>query len=218
MEWWWGGEGYRYMMPLHPAGVDIWSTTFSLDEERYLFLNYRVIVEDLNGNVMVGNLMEVTIYLPPPVYNDPPVDDDGDIDDDMMPDDWEESVGLVVGSDDRFDDPDGDGYINLYEYENGTDPMDPGSHPTTGEEDNAPSFLAFLGGVALIIMVIIIMMIFFVLKKREEERRRVHHLETHHHRGQHLGSHHEAPHLDQHPAGGDRHHRHTSDVKQDGQL
>lgn len=219
VEWWWGGEGYRYLVPLHLTGVDMWSTTFSLDEKRYPFLNYRVIVEDLNGNIMEGNLMEVTIFLPPPVYEDPPVDDDGDIDDDMMPDEWEEAMGLVVGEDDRFEDPDGDGYVNLQEFENGTDPMDPKSHPQTEVNENAPSIFALLGGATLIIMLVIIMIIFFLLKSREEEkRRRMHHLDTHHHKGQQLGSHHKAPHLDQHPAGGHGHHDPPPAAKEDGEL
>lgn len=49
----------------------------------------------------------------------PFVDDDRD----LLPDEWERAVGLNVGDIDSFDDPDGDGLINLAEFIHGTDPF-----------------------------------------------------------------------------------------------
>lgn len=50
-----------------------------------------------------------------------PLDDDHD----QMGDRWEATYGLDTGRDDSMDDPDGDSFPNLFEYRNGTDPMDP---------------------------------------------------------------------------------------------
>lgn len=45
-----------------------------------------------------------------------------DSDDDGMPDSWESEHGLMPDSDDHLGDPDGDGYPNLEEFLNSTDP------------------------------------------------------------------------------------------------
>jgi subtilisin-like proprotein convertase family protein len=55
---------------------------------------------------------------------------DADTDDDGMPDGWEVQYGLDPLADDASDDLDGDGYTNLEEYIDGTDP--------TQEPDNYP--------------------------------------------------------------------------------
>jgi len=61
------------------------------------------------------------------------LDDDGD----GMPDDWEQQIidaasGGIYTIDDVLpnDDFDGDGFSNITEYEKGTDPTDPNSHPS----------------------------------------------------------------------------------------
>lgn len=50
-----------------------------------------------------------------------------DTDGDLMPDDWEATHGLAVGTDDAAADPDADGQGNLDEYLAGTDPQDAAS-------------------------------------------------------------------------------------------
>jgi hypothetical protein len=53
-------------------------------------------------------------------------DDDGD----GMPDTWENLYGLKSLVNDANDDKDGDGWTNIQEYNKGTIPNDPTSHPT----------------------------------------------------------------------------------------
>ena len=45
-----------------------------------------------------------------------------DLDGDGLPDAWESENNLAVNSNDASQDPDGDGFTNLQEYKNGTDP------------------------------------------------------------------------------------------------
>lgn len=54
---------------------------------------------------------------------------DPDSDDDGMPDSCEIINGLDIGANDAHEDPDGDGYTNIEECQNATDPQDPESHP-----------------------------------------------------------------------------------------
>ena len=56
-------------------------------------------------------------------------DDDGD----GMPDEWEILYGLNPLVDDAGDDKDGDNWTNIEEYNRGTLPNDPSSHPTRGK-------------------------------------------------------------------------------------
>jgi hypothetical protein len=57
----------------------------------------------------------------------PPQDED----EDGMPDTWETENDLDPGRPDHALDPDGDGYTNIEEYLNGTDPMT-GEPPASG--------------------------------------------------------------------------------------
>jgi len=52
-----------------------------------------------------------------------------DTDNDGLPDDWEKKYALSIGEDDSAADLDGDGFTNLEEFEAGTVPNDPKSHP-----------------------------------------------------------------------------------------
>lgn len=52
-----------------------------------------------------------------------------DSDLDAMPDEWEIKHGLNPNADDASQDTDADGFTNLEEYQAGTDPRDPNSHP-----------------------------------------------------------------------------------------
>ena len=53
-----------------------------------------------------------------------------DTDDDKMPDGWEVEYGLNPLANDASLDKDYDGYLNLQEYQAGSDPSDPNSHPS----------------------------------------------------------------------------------------
>ena len=61
-------------------------------------------------------------------YKTDPVD--SDTDDDGMPDGWEVTNVLNPLVNDAGDDADSDGFKNLFEYNKGTDPRDPLSHPS----------------------------------------------------------------------------------------
>ncbi len=52
-----------------------------------------------------------------------------DTDSDGMPDLYEIDYGFDIFVKDGLEDPDYDGYTNIQEYENGTNPMDINSHP-----------------------------------------------------------------------------------------
>ena len=58
-----------------------------------------------------------------------PDQSDPDDDNDGMPDEWEIANGLNPLLDDADIDADNDGFVNIEEYEAGTDPRDPNSHP-----------------------------------------------------------------------------------------
>lgn len=61
-----------------------------------------------------------------------------DEDQDGMDDDWERRYDLdPTDPTDADEDPDGDGFTNLEEFRNGTDPKDPDSHP--GGHDSGPA-------------------------------------------------------------------------------
>ena len=63
-----------------------------------------------------------------------------DSDDDGLPDQWESHFGLTLGSNDSDADTDGDGWTNLEEYEQGTDPTVNNRIPLlSGENGNAVS-------------------------------------------------------------------------------
>ena len=55
-----------------------------------------------------------------------------DDDNDGMPNEWEELYGLNPLVDDASDDPDNDGFSNIQEYRNNTNPKNPSSHPSKG--------------------------------------------------------------------------------------
>jgi hypothetical protein len=65
------------------------------------------------------------------------ITDPGDLDEDGLPDDWEEMYDM----DDPDSDSDGDGYTNLEEFENGTNPRrkdDSPEDPIDSDEDGLP--------------------------------------------------------------------------------
>ncbi|MBI4179812.1 hypothetical protein HY522_10370 [bacterium] len=69
---------------------------------------------------------------PPPEFQPPPVVSGGDADGDGIPDDWERENGLnPLDPRDAQQDPDRDGWDNLTEFHDQTNPRDPTSHGVT---------------------------------------------------------------------------------------
>ncbi len=80
------------------------------------------------------------------------VPDADDEDDDGMADSWERLNGLDANNSDDADfDADNDGYTNLEEFEEKTDPMDPADYPIDAVEDktNVQAMVAVGAGLAL---------------------------------------------------------------------
>ena len=84
---------------------------------------YAVSARNLLGEGPISEVVNATLPSPQP---------GNDSDSDGLPDEWEkEQFGnLTYGP---GDDPDGDGYTNLQEYLNGTNPTNPSDHPGTEE-------------------------------------------------------------------------------------
>jgi parallel beta-helix repeat protein len=89
-----------------------------------------------------------------------------DTDEDTMPDGWEHLNGLdPLDLSDADEDLDGDGFTNLEEYLNETDPDDPHSHPPV-EDDGESEDLDYLLYAALIAIVVVVLLIALVLTSR----------------------------------------------------
>ena len=94
-----------------------------------------------------------------------------DLDDDEVADGWEK---LHFGDTELYDakgDPDGDGYTNLKEYEEGTDPNDPDDHPPGKQDvvsgkgsDGFPLWIIIVIAVVLILGGLIIVVIVMIKK------------------------------------------------------
>ena len=101
-----------------------------------------------------------------------------DTDGDGMYDEWEERYGLDPRFSDGYLDPDHDGFVNLQEYWNGTDPMDSLSHPPrvvlAGEEEVGEERGNYYTLVTVIFLVVGLMvlaggLIYWRWRKREVE-------------------------------------------------
>ena len=92
--------------------------------------------------------------------------DPNDTDSDNLPDAWEiDNFGdLMQGP---SNDPDGDGYSNLAEYNENTAPMDATDFPSEDEEDNSGDNIALYAIIALAIIVIIVGLLVFMLNKNK---------------------------------------------------
>jgi hypothetical protein len=113
----------------------------------------------------VGNEVMKTFTLNVLIPPEPPKPTDRDLD--GMPDWWEVRYLTKVDEKDEMEDPDNDGYINLDEYLNLTDPQYAGSHPTDyyegeDDEDQGPfsgSMWALWALMALLVIAILVVMV-----------------------------------------------------------
>lgn len=98
------------------------SIRLTVESERHVLLEM-----DLDGN----DSYEVIRYILWQEINDYTSLDLADSDNDGMHDSWETLFGLDPSTDDTGDDPDNDGYLNLDEYQGGSDPQNILSIPAT---------------------------------------------------------------------------------------
>ncbi len=100
------------------------------------------------------------------------IDFDLDTDEDGMPDGWELYYGLdPYDPADAQEDPDGDGYSNLEEFEGFSDPTDIDSIPLEPKEE--PSALQYWWLIPILIALLIIAIVLFILlleEKKEEPK------------------------------------------------
>jgi outer membrane protein assembly factor BamB len=102
-------------------------------------------------------LLDNELYL----YGTSPLSSDSD--QDNMPDAWEIENGLNPLLDDSSKDPDSDGYTNIEEYQNGTNPFVFDPHPTSSGVAGFPMDLLLVGiGVSAIVLLVGIV----IFKKR----------------------------------------------------
>jgi hypothetical protein len=95
---------------------------------------------------------------------------DPDDDNDGMPDDWESQYELNPFVADAEGDLDKDGYTNAEEYEAGTNPTDPKSHPVIEKaERKKVDYTGVYIAVVVIIIVLIVAFIFSLLRKPKRE-------------------------------------------------
>jgi hypothetical protein len=92
-------------------------------------------------NVSVSDIGEFTDWknislIIKPNKGIPPFDPETDTDGDGMPDWWEFGNYLTLGFDDADEDPDRDGFTNIQEFQDGTDPWDKGSYPSFPDHDH----------------------------------------------------------------------------------
>ena len=97
--------------------------------------------------------------------NDPDSDDDG------LPDGWEIEHGLDPLDDGSIDinngpegDPDGDGYTNLEELQNGTEPDDATSKPKEVEEEDDEDYMMYII-IMIVVIIVLISLLAFALRK-----------------------------------------------------
>ncbi len=94
-----------------------------------------------------------------------------DTDEDTMPDGWEHSNSLdPLDPSDADEDLDGDGFSNLVEYQNGTYPDDPHSHPPVedGGDDKGFDYVLY-AAIALMVVAALVVVLVLVRRRKKEE-------------------------------------------------
>jgi parallel beta-helix repeat protein len=93
-----------------------------------------------------------------------------DTDEDTMPDGWEHSNSLdPLDPSDADEDLDGDGFSNLVEYQNETDPDDPHSHPPVEDEGDGGFDYVLYAAIALIVVAVLVVVLVLVKRRKKEE-------------------------------------------------
>jgi hypothetical protein len=114
----------RNQVVIPGATSSSYTLTTTIDDDGAMF---RCVVTNAAGDAF-SNEATLTVTLDTD-GDGVPDDQDDDDDNDGMPDVWENEHGLNPLVDDASGDADFDGYSNYQEYQFGTDPNDPNSHP-----------------------------------------------------------------------------------------
>jgi len=93
-----------------------------------------------------------------------------DSDNDLMPDWWEVKYFNNINEVGPDADDDKDGFTNLEEYEAGTNPRDPKSHPPKEEPDKPQAFNIIAISIAIILIVLILLILFMALMMRKKKK------------------------------------------------
>jgi len=93
-----------------------------------------------------------------------------DSDNDLMPDWWEVKYFNNINEVGPDADDDKDGFTNLEEYEAGTNPRDPKSHPPEEEPDKPQTFNIIAISIAIILIVLILLILFMALMMRKKKK------------------------------------------------
>jgi hypothetical protein len=150
----------QYTLTWYNNGQEVWLDDLQgLEFDNTYTVSFDKDVFDLAGNPLVNFtqysfIASINIYL--------------DSDEDGMPDGWEFYYGL--NPDDPSDGPedlDGDGYSNLEEFAEGTDPTDSKSFPRKDESSGLE--LWWLIPILISMLLISVILFVFLLKERKEE-------------------------------------------------
>ncbi len=99
----------------------------------------------------------------------------GDTDLDGLPDWWEELWQTQIETKDAREDPDGDGFTNLQEFENDTNPKNPRSHPPVEESVRDEGDLSVFDAEAwpfwvLLVVLLLAVLVTMVIVKSKKDR------------------------------------------------
>jgi hypothetical protein len=169
LTWYLSGDGYRRDIEMDLAD-DMFTTSIEVDQKAYGYIYWTSEITDGAGNFVTTKKIEVRIV--PPLVLPDPIDDEPetprvpvrgeDLDNDGMDDLWEHANGLDISSDDSEGDPDGDGAINLEEFQKGTAPRDALHYPVKAEEigadheDRDISYIIIISGAAVLLLLLFV--------------------------------------------------------------
>jgi hypothetical protein len=91
-----------------------------------------------------------------------------DADNDNLPDLWEIEHFGDIQTHDGDDDPDGDGYTNIQEYNKGSDPLDEDDpDKQDGKDGDGDDNLGMIIGIVVVIIVVVVLLLLFIMMKKK---------------------------------------------------